>query len=214
MLRAVISFCPRCGAQFRFDLGIELARTEVRCRDCRLAVTEVPQMLAPSEDDIGYELEDWPVTVRAPATAALVEMGIPYRWEEGLVLVVPASAEEEVDRLLDQLEAEEVFHFPGEEELEAEGEDGGEEAQAAMSDLFVAADRFQNSPFDDRAIRVMEESAARVADCLPPYGIERPVWSRIQELAGIVASGLEKAEDFDAVAEDARALRAFLREYV
>jgi hypothetical protein len=210
----VISFCPRCGARLQFDLGIELARTEVRCRDCRLAVTDAPAMLTPSDDDVGYELADWPVTVRAPATAALMEMGILYRWEEDLVLVVPASAEEAVDRLLDELEGEEVFHFPGEDGEELEGEDGGEQAQAAMADLFVAADRFQNSPFDDRAIQEITEAAARVADSLPPYGIERRVWSRIQELAATVVAGLEKADDYDTVAEDARTLRDFLREYV
>jgi hypothetical protein len=197
----------------QFDLGIELARTEARCRECRLAVTDTA-MLAPSDDEIRYDLAEWSVTVRAPATAALMEMGIPYRWEESLVLVVPASAEEAVDQLIDELEGEELFHFPGDEGPEAEGEDGGEEAQEAMSDLFVAADRFQHSPFDDRAIVAMVETTARVADSLAPYGIERQAWSRIQNLAATVAAGLEKANDYEAVAEEARMLRDFLRNYV
>jgi hypothetical protein len=184
----------------------------MRCPDCRLAVSDSPGMLALSDDEVGYNLAGWPVTVRTPATAALVEMDIPYRWEEGLVLVVPAAAEEAVDQLIEALEADEVFHTA--QIVEEEGEDGGEEAQAAMSDLFVAADRFQHSPFDDRAIVDMVEATARVADCLPPYGIERQVWSRIQELASTVASGLEKTDDYEAVAEDARTLRDFLRNYV
>jgi hypothetical protein len=208
----MISFCPRCGAQLPVEISSYLTRTDTRCRDCRLAVTEVPAMLAPSDDDVGYDLADWSVTVRAPATAALVEMEIPYRWEEGLVLVVPAAAEEAVDQLLEALEADEVFHTA--QVVEEEGEDGGEEAQAAMGDLFVAADRFQHSPFDDRAIVDMVEATVRVADCLSPYGIERQVWSRIQELASTVASSLERADDYEAVAEEARTLRDLLRNYV
>jgi hypothetical protein len=90
----VINFCPRCGAQFPVEISSYLVRTDVRCRDCRLAPTEAPPVLAPSDDEIGYDLSDWPVTDRGPVTAALVEMTIPYRWEKGLVLVVPASVEE------------------------------------------------------------------------------------------------------------------------
>lgn len=206
------SFCPRCGAQFPVEVLGELVRTSVRCPDCRLAVTEVPAMLTPSEDEIGYELSDWPVTARGPVTAALVEAGIPYRWESGLVLVVPEVAEERVDAVLDELEEEADDADADGEEEEA---DGGEEAQAAMSDLFVAADRLQHAPFDEALAADLKEAADAVVSSLPPYGIERRVWRHIQDSAAAIVSALEEEEtDGEAVAEDTRALREFLWEYV
>ena len=38
-------------------------------------------------------------------TEALAVDGIPYRWEQDVILVVPEVAEDEVDLLLDHLEA-------------------------------------------------------------------------------------------------------------
>ena len=82
-------------------------------------------------------------------------------------------AEDEVDLLLDNLDDVEET-----EDEDAEGDsvvDGGEEAQAAMGDLFVAADRLQHDPHDDRMAADAMEAATMVAACAPPYGIERPV---------------------------------------
>jgi hypothetical protein len=209
----VITFCPRCGAQFPVEISSYLVRTDVRCRDCRLAPTEVPPVLAPSEDEVSYDLSDWPVIDRGPVTAALVEMTIPYRWETGLVLVVPAAVEEAVDRLLEEFQGVAADQAGATEEGD-EDADGGEEAQEAMSGLFVAADRLQHSPFDEKAAMDFAEATAAVGACLPPYGIEHQVWTHIQERAAAVVSDLEKADDYDLVGADARALRDFLRDYV
>lgn len=169
-------------------------------------------MLAPSEDEVGYELTDWSVTDRGPVTAALIEAGIPYRWEPGLVLVVPEAAEEQVDGLMDELETEAVEAEAG-EEADA-GADGGEEAQAAMSDLFVASDRLKDAPSDDGVRDELREASSAVGACLPPYGIERRVWRKIQEQASAVVTGFDDGADDEAVAADARALRDVLREFV
>ncbi|HEX2046275.1 MAG TPA: hypothetical protein VHF27_00825, partial [Acidimicrobiales bacterium] len=58
------------------------------------------------------------------------------------------------------------------------------------------------------------EAATTVRACLPPYGVERPVWRRIQDLAATVATDLDDAADEDTVAADARALREYLRDLV
>jgi hypothetical protein len=101
------------------------------------------------------------------------------------------------------------------EGAEADAEaDGGEEAQAAMAELFVVADRLQHSPYDERTAADFADAAAAVSACLPPFGIERPAWSRIQERAAAIVSDLEKTDDYDAVGADARTLRDFLRDYV
>ncbi len=189
---------------------MEMARTSFRCDDCGLAVADPPAMLAPTspEEEVEYDLGQWESSERASATTALVEADIPYRWHPDLVLVVPAVAEEEVDLLLDELgEVDELAEDDGDA-------DGGADAQAAMSDLFVAADRLQHDPTDVGLVADVLEAALTVDACLPPYGIERPVWKRIQSLAATLAADLEEAADEDTVAADARAVREYLRDLV
>ena len=209
----MIIYCPRCGAPFREDFKGDWFESSVRCPECALMVTEPPLMLAKGsdEDEVDYDLGEWQVGERSAATTALLEVDIPYRWEQDLVLVVPAVAEDEVDLILDELEEVEELA----EEDEAAVADGGAEAQEAMGDLFVAADRLQHDPLDDRMAADLLVAAGSVGVSAPPYGIERPVWRRIQELAATLAGDLEEeAVDEDTVAADARALREYLRDLV
>jgi len=194
--------------------GTDFVERTVRCVECALAVADPPAMLASgdAEDEVQYDLGEWATGERTSATTALLEVDIPYRWEHNLVLVVPAVAEDEVDLLLDEL---------GEtEELEDDGAaDGGEEAQGAMADLFVAADRLQHDPSDASLAADVLEAATTIGACPPPYGIERPVWRRIQALAATLAADLEASElgtaaDEETVAADARAVREYLRDLV
>ena len=100
-------FCPRCGAFFAPDVNMEFSTTQVLCRECGLSLEDPPVSLAPSENDedqIAYDLAEWPPEDRAIASADLVELGIPYRWEDNIVLVVPAGAEEQVDAILDEID--------------------------------------------------------------------------------------------------------------
>lgn len=206
----MIVYCPRCGAPFREDFKGDWFESSVRCTECALTVTEPPLMLAKGndEDEVDYDLGEWQVGERSAATAALLEADIPYRWEENLVLAVPAVAEDEVDLLLDELE--EV------EELEEDdgGPDGGAAAQEAMGELFVAADRLQHDPTDDRMAADLLMAVGTVSVSAPPYGIERPTWRQIQSLAATLATDLEEETDEDTVAADARALREYLRDLV
>ena len=209
----MIIFCPRCGTQLREAFKGEWFESGVRCPECGLTLTDPPLMLARgnNEDEVEYDLVEWEMTERAAATTALLEAEIPYRWEGELVLVVPAVAEEEVDRLLDGLGDIEELDEAGEVE---DGGDGGEEAQGAMADLFVAADRLQHDPIDPDLATDVVEAATTVCTCAPPYGIERPVWRRIQALASTLAADLEEAADEDTVAAGARAVREYLRDLV
>lgn len=206
----MIIYCPRCGTRFPEEIRGEMVETARRCPDCAVTVTDPPLMLAQGndEDEVDYDLADWMVGERSAATAALTEVDIPYRWEKDLVLVVPAVTEDEVDLLLDELE--EV------DELEEEGGDvdGGALAQEAMGDLFVAADRLQRDPLDERSAADLLMASGTVAASGPPYGIERPVWRQLQGLASTLATDLEEVADEETVSTDARALREFLRDLV
>jgi len=217
----VNQFCPRCGALFAPDVNMEFSATAVLCIECGLALEEPPQMLAPPgvyDEQVAYDLIEWPPEDRVIATDDLVELGIPYRWEDGVVLVVPASAEAQVDALLDEID-ENADNGEGEAALlEVEAwEDGGEEAAAAMGDLFVAADGMSHGTYEEADVVDFIEAAAAVAQCLPPFGIEAQVWSRIQNESSAIVTALEKGNDGDddeVVIEGARALRELLRHYV
>jgi Zn ribbon nucleic-acid-binding protein len=217
----VNQFCPRCGAQFAPDVNMEFATTQVLCVECGLSMEDPPEMLPSSENDddqIAYDLVEWPPEDRTIATADLVELGIPYRWEDNVVLVVPAGTEEQVDAILDEIDENALSE---DEEfaddallLDAEGEDGGEEAATAMSDLFIAADALQHGTYDEQRVVEFMEAAAAVEQCLPPYGIEPQVWSRVQKDASAIVAALEKGEDDESTAAAAQGLRNLLRQYV
>ena len=199
--------------------GPEMGAAYERCSDCHLTVGDPPAMLAPGPDDeeVEYDLEEWDVGERGAVTAALVNADIPYRWEAGLVLVVPTVAEDEVDLLLDELdEVDELAEAgaAGDEAEGAEDADGGEEAQAAMADLFVATDRLQHAPDDASIASEVTVAANTVRASAPPYGIDRPTWRQIQGLATAVVSDLEEAADEELVVSDAQAVRDFLRDFV
>ena len=214
-------FCPRCGALFAPDVNMEFAVTQALCIECGLALEEPPQILAPSKHDdeqVAYDLLEWPPEDRVIATDDLVELNIPYRWEDGLVLVVPASAEAQVDALLDEIDENAES---GDDTLLDVGaddsEDGGEEAATAMGDLFVAADGLQHGPYDEEKVVEFMEAAAAVTTCLPPFGVEPQVWSRIQSQASAIVTALEKGnegDDDETVIDAAHALRELLRHYV
>src|SRR5205823_12883956 len=80
--------------------------TNPRCRSCGVAVADPPGMLAPSDDEAAYDLVEWPPGDRAIATDDLVELGIPYRWDADLVLIVPAAAAGQVDAALAEIDAD------------------------------------------------------------------------------------------------------------
>ncbi|MGH9188873.1 MAG: hypothetical protein ACRD0Q_02390 [Acidimicrobiales bacterium] len=182
-----------------------------------MAAASDADLLAASDSDVEYDLGDWGAADRGAVTAALSGEAIPYRWEAELVLAVPAAAEGEADRLVDDIEGS-GRDVPDEAELVEEGDgadgaDGGEEAQAAMADLFVAADRVQHSPPNDALAAELTKAATTVGLSLPPYGIEGAVWRKAQELASTAVAALQ-APDEEVVAANARAVRDFLRPYV
>ena len=224
----MILFCPRCGSEFPAKFRGEWFDSGPICSDCGVAIGDPPVMLAPSEAEMTYGLDEWPVADRAAVTGALVDDDVPYRWEAGIVLVVPDAVEALVDGILDDLEgsgpapdlwddgqaadpdADLDSDADEAEEAEDEEADGGVVAQAAMSDLFVVADRLQHDPWDPDLNAELETLTAVVAASLPPYGIDRPTWSRIHALAAAVG----EASDDETASETIAALRDFLRPLV
>ena len=216
-------FCPRCGTMFGLDIALEAPRRKVLCLGCGLALSEPPRPLLQSEvdrDQIAYDLSEWPPEDRSIATSQLIELGIPYRWEDYCVLVVPDAAERQVDALLDEIDESATVGAAAGDGAPVEedgGADGGEEAANAMGALFVASDTLQSGVYDEGKVLAFLEAAAAVTSSLPPYGIEPPLWERAQDEADAIVAALAASTDGDddeTVIDAARALRDLLRPYV
>ncbi|MGI9034020.1 MAG: hypothetical protein ACR2HY_10175 [Acidimicrobiales bacterium] len=213
--------CPFCGAEY--------ALSEAGCWDCKVSLGEAsPPTLATDDsvDEVVYELDDWPVPARVELTTALAERGIPSRWEPGLILAVREIDDEATENVLDALEGsagnldEAAGDGAARDEADADVDEGTGEvdsdsaAQAAMADLFVAADRLMHEPDDEVVSAELGLAAGVVDDSEPPYGIEPELWQKVRELATALCGDLDAHAPDEVVAADARLLREVLRAYV
>ncbi|MGI8776737.1 MAG: hypothetical protein ACR2LJ_04995 [Acidimicrobiales bacterium] len=206
--------CPFCGAEY--------ALTEARCWECKVALQEdSPPTLAVDEtaeggEEVLYELDDWPVASRVELTATLAARGIPSRWEPGLTLAVREADDEAAEKALDELEEGAGDDEEG-DEPEGDGgagDDGGAIAQAAMADLFVAADRLMHEPGDELVAAELGVAADIVGESPAPFGIEAQLWGQVRELSAVVCGHLDGHASPEVVSADARTLREVLRPYV
>ena len=148
-----------------------------------------PVALEPGDEHVEYGLDEWSPQDRAVLTVAMVDAEIPHRWEADTVFVA-ADAEEDVDALLDAIEA-------GELGAPLDGE--REPPEGALSDIFLAADRLAKDPFDARARGTLIELHEVIDRRHPPYALSPAVWTRA---VGGVAAIVERID------EDARGERA------
>jgi hypothetical protein len=207
----VILSCRLCGAELPSVVKGEWFDTRERCVECGVAPVDPPAALAPSGEDVEYRLDEWPAGDRRAVTSALAEAGVPYRWEPDLVLVVPASAASQVNRLIEEVESA----SPADDLAAEVGLDGGEEAQEAMAELFVAADRLAHAPSDPALAAELTALAQAVNASLPPFGVDQGVWRGIRQLAAAAAaSTAEETLDEERVSAEAKALRDVLRTLV
>ncbi len=181
-----------------------------------------PVSLAPDDESVEYGLDEWSDADRSTLTDALIEAEIPYRWTS-TTIGVAADAEEDVDALLDAIEAGEL----------GPADDGGanEPPEGVLSDIFLVADKLAKDPFDAKARRSLIDLDGLIDEKHPPYALPPRVWSQaVAAVAAIVdrihadAAGgkvddhdvgddghLEESSDVIGLAQD---LRSAVREYV
>ncbi|MFP5319756.1 MAG: hypothetical protein ACLGI2_15855 [Acidimicrobiia bacterium] len=205
-----MTLCPHCGADY--TAGINAA-----CRECRLAPGPATEpSLPPSEnpeEEVAFEMATWPAGERVAVGLALDEEDVPWRWEAGGLLVVREFDEAVVEAILAEL-AEEDGEADGEPGgWEGEGDELDEQAQTAMGDIFVVADRLVRAPDDGELILELARLASVVEDARPPFGVDRRMWEQIAARSWAITGAAEQGED-EAVADGARDLRDYLREYV
>lgn len=162
---------------------------------------------APEGSETEYDMSEWPAEERAVVVTRLEEAGVPYRWEDDLLLV-PVADESVVDDILDDVEEG--------GDAAALIDDGAETPFEVLESLFLAAGRLRHDAIDG-------EGVSRLADALdvadpdrPPFGVDIAVWHRVMAAADQVADavGNDDGVDPDTAMEAAERLHGLLRPYV
>lgn len=182
-----VTTCAACGAQY-------FKAQTATCIDCGAPLGG--PVLAPGDDEVGYELDDWDDEQRDALTVGLVAEGIAHRWE-GIELVVTEQTADRVEVLIDALEG-----LPEEEDEDADGID----AAALLSALYVSSDVLQHEPSNPGAVIELLE-AVELAPETPPYGIDLDLWNGIVQRADALADLLSATPDDERIVEAAKALR-------
>ncbi|MEO6122002.1 MAG: hypothetical protein ABIW46_07480 [Acidimicrobiales bacterium] len=160
--------------------------------------------LTDPNEPLAYDLEGWDLEERTALGLLLDGAGIAHSWD-GDELLVPETAEEQVDELMDRIE------FP--DALEAVEDDGADDEAAynVMSDLFVAVDRLAGADeFDVEAAGELTAAAGAATLAPPPYGVAPGQWQKVQELAEGILAAIDAQADDDVVRREVAALRGLL----
>jgi hypothetical protein len=183
--------CQTCGADPRGEWGTGVPKGDVALGTCPACGKSLqpPFARATLEDGapaVEYEFEEWDAEDRAATADALTARVVPFRWEPGLILAVAAHRESDADAVLDELEA--VAAVSAEAALPEADEDWGqgEDAFAALGQLFDAADRLFHTPTGSTAANDLRDAGAVVRGAPPPYGFDPQVWRTAGELAAQV----------------------------
>lgn len=203
-----MTLCPHCGADY--TAGVNAA-----CRECRLAPDPAAEPSLPPSDDpeeeVAFEMATWAAGERVAVGLALDEEDVPWRWEAGGLLVVREFDEAVVEAMLADL-AEDDGEVD-DEAWDGEGDGLDEQAQTAMGDIFVVADRLLHTPDDGELVLELARLASVVEDARPPFGVDRRMWEQIAAKSWAITTAAEQGDD-EIVAEGARDLRDYLRDYV
>jgi hypothetical protein len=211
------ALCPTCGADPRGSWGSNVPRGDVAegtCPDCGRSLTPPFNRATLNDGDpaVEYEFEDWDAEDRAAAGEALTARIVPFRWEPGLILAVAAHREAEADAIFDELE--EAADIAGGALPEVDEDWGqGEDAFAALGDLFDAADRLFHTPTGTTAANDLREAGAVVRESPPPFGFDAQLWRTAGELATQVEGLLTEGSNEDIKAR-AEVLRNALADHI
>jgi hypothetical protein len=124
--------CPVCGTEYE--------GWSTRCLNCGVALTPTEDPPNPlqldEEDQVVYELGEWPLDLQAAAAQALAEADIPNAWD-GTDLIVHVDHEAQVDAILEAIEqagglTEAATGEPDEISAEASDEEIDEEGDGLL----------------------------------------------------------------------------------
>ena len=212
------ALCQTCGADPRDGLIGGIARGDAAAGTCphcgrSLTVPFARALLGESDSAVEYEFEGWEAEDRAAASEILTSRVVPFRWEPGLILAVAGHREADVDAILDTLD--EAAAGPSEDVLPEAADDWGEgeDAFAALGDLYDAADRLFHTPTGTTAANDLKEAGAIVRAAPPPFGFDSQLWRPAGELATQIEALLTEGSNDDIKAR-AEVLRNTLADHI
>lgn len=165
--------------------------------------------LDPDAEKYVYELDDWTDEQVNRLADALGKVQIPFEFDAEGGLVVLAIDEERVEDLLDSIESPDALA------PDMEGESESPDAQAALSDLFVATDRLRKHARSHEGVLGLVEAARVVEQMGVPFGFVPAVWNDIVGQTQRLHDALEQdSETDDEIEAHAAELRDLLRSYV
>ncbi|HLK42700.1 MAG TPA: hypothetical protein VKV34_05115, partial [Thermoleophilia bacterium] len=172
------------------------------------ATVDVPERHEHDQDELVYELGDWPAEKRAELALALDRETITHSWENETDLIIDGRDEVRIDTLLDEAEGPE-------EPAHAADAGDAEDGYQAISNLFGVCDRLTHRP-SDKELRAEAVAAAEAMTGLSiPYGVADSDWwqlrTRARDLATELADGFD---DDEVIAEHAATLRDLLRGFL
>ena len=194
-------------AQVEVRLGIAERQPRSRCRHAR------PIPLADDAPSTEYDLAEWEPSERELVTSHLVARGLPFRWEEDVLLVGPKTRNWST-RSSTTSRTTKASSSPTRDD--ADDDDADRLPFETLTTFFLAGDRLQKNPLDADGLEQLL-AAIDVADPdRPPYGVDKRLWVRTCELADDLAAALVDGDEPDAVETQAVAaeLHDLLRPYV
>ena len=196
----------------------EMATDDVVAQvEMRLGISDgsepTPREPIPLADDAAsteYDLAEWETSERELVTSHLVARGLPFRWEDD-ILLVGTDDEELVDAILDDVENDEGIDLPDDD-----GDDADRLPFETLTTFFLAGDRLQRNPLDADGLELLLNATDLADPERPPYGVDKRLWLRTCELADELAAALVDGEEPDVVDTQAVAtkLHDLLRPYV
>ena len=194
--------CPSCGETY--------VSTAQVCADCGVPLTDPSDAppaslhLEPSDDEVGYDLDDWEPNSRGELVTVLAAHGIAHRWEDGELVVRERDADV-VEPLIDDIDNPDA--------LEVEDDDDDAAAEL-LSALYVAADVLAGDHGNPGAVLELCQAEAEAQEMDAPYGVTKDTWDEIRRRAAVVAELLDDNTDEDAIRAASRELRDLLHPLV
>ena len=103
----MLTFCSHCGANLSYGFPrAAFGLWNDRCADCGLATDREPATLAPGPDQTAHDLHELRPGDRILLRQEVARLELPWRWEDGLRLIVREQDGEVVEAILSDFTAE------------------------------------------------------------------------------------------------------------
>lgn len=158
-----------------------------------------------------YELSDWSDDDAVRLSDALAAEGILHEFDVEGNLIVLTEDEERVEEIFDEVGSPDAERQEGDEDGEdAETLDTGDgpDAQAVLTDLFVASDKLRKNANDHNGVLGLVDAAGIIEEMRLPFGFDPKVWRSIVEAAVALRDAIEDDDtpddDIEAAADELR----------